>query len=427
MRIAFIVNGFPLLSETFILNQITGLLDRGHDVHIFPHTRWNEPKVHPDVAKYNLLDRTHYLSVDPSIAKARPSALRKAVYLILKNLHKKPSVLWKIVKLFKGANLPEGCGRLYSIAVLLDRGPYDVVHSHFGSNGNLAVALKDAGAFDAKIVTTFHGHDLTKHVAERGKDLYADLFRKGDLFCSISRLFKDKLTELGCDERKVIVHRAGVDTGRFEYRPRTRKTGPVRLLTIARLVEIKGIEYAIQAVADAMKRGQDLQYKIAGDGPLKSSLQSLLEKLGVGDKIELLGWQDQEGVIGLLRDSDILLAPSVTGGDGNQEGIPVVLMEALAQGIPVIATRHSGIPELVRDGEAGFLVPERDPDALAEKLEYLIEHPERWSGMGRKGRGHVEEHFNIDKLNDRLVEIYRELAARERRVSASIAPATVME
>jgi colanic acid/amylovoran biosynthesis glycosyltransferase len=236
------------------------------------------------------------------------------------------------------------------------------------------------------------------------------------------------LIELGCDERKVIVHRAGVDTARFEYRPRTRHIdGPVRLLTIARLVEIKGINYAIQAVANALKRGQDLQYKIAGDGPLRNSLEGLIEKLGVGDKIKLLGWQDQEGAIGLLRKADILLAPSVTGGDGNQEGIPVVLMEALAQGIPVITTRHSGIPELVRDEEFGLLVPERDPDALAEKLQYLIEHPERWAEMGRKGREQVEEHFNIDKLNDRLVEIYRELGSREPRVSASIAPATIME
>jgi colanic acid/amylovoran biosynthesis glycosyltransferase len=235
------------------------------------------------------------------------------------------------------------------------------------------------------------------------------------------------LIELGCDERKVIVHRAGVDTARFEYRPRTRKSGPVRLLTIARLVEIKGIDYAIHAVANAMKRGQDLQYKIAGDGPLRNSLEGLIEKLGVGDKIKLLGWQDQEGVIGLLREADILLAPSVTGGDGNQEGIPVVLMEALAQGIPVIATRHSGIPELVRDGEAGFLVPERDSEALGDKLVYLIEHPELWSEMGRRGHNYVKEHYNIDRLNDRLVEVYRQLQASAPSLNASVVARVVTE
>jgi colanic acid/amylovoran/stewartan biosynthesis glycosyltransferase WcaL/AmsK/CpsK len=105
------------------------------------------------------------------------------------------------------------------------------------------------------------------------------------------------------------------------------------------------------------------------------------------------------------------LAPSVTGCDGNQEGIPVVLMEALAQGIPVVTTQHSGIPELVRDGESGFLVTERDADALAEKLTYLVEHPETWSRMGIKGRSHVEQHYNIDKLNDRLVEIFKQVRA----------------
>lgn len=419
MRIAFIVNGFPLLSETFILNQITGLLDRGHEVYIFPHTRWNEPKVHPDVAKYNLLDRTYHLTMDRSVPGHKLAGLLKMVTLIFRNLHKKPTALREIVKMFKPGNIQDSLKKLYPIAVLLDKGPYDVVHSHFGPNGNLAVYLKSKRAFDASVITTFHGYDITKHIAVGGNDIYADLFRKGDLFLSISQLFKDRLIKLGCDERKVIVHRAGVDTGRFKYRPRTRKTdGPVRLLTIARLVEIKGIEYGIQAVVNALKKGQDLQYKIAGDGPLRKSLESLIEKLGVGDKIKLLGWQDQEDVIELLRNADILLAPSVTGRDGNQEGIPVVLMEALAQGIPVVTTYHSGIPELVRDGESGFLVPERDADALAEKIEYLIKHPEAWFEMGRKGRRYIEEHYNIDKLNDQLVEIYRQLQAGARSVSA---------
>ena len=111
----------------------------------------------------------------------------------------------------------------------------------------------------------------------------------------------------------------------------------------------------------------------------------------------------------LMKGADILLAPSVTGRDGDQEGIPVVLMEALAQRLPVISTFHSGIPELIRDGDSGLLVPERDVDALAEKIEYLMTHAELWSEMGEAGRGYVERHYDINELNNQLVRLYQGL------------------
>lgn len=100
-------------------------------------------------------------------------------------------------------------------------------------------------------------------------------------------------------------------------------------------------------------------------------MEELAGESNIADKVKLLGWKQQEEIVTLLNDADILIAPSITGNDGDQEGIPVVLMEALAQGIPVLSTQHSGIPEVVQDGKSGFLVPERDVDALAEKLVFL--------------------------------------------------------
>jgi colanic acid/amylovoran biosynthesis glycosyltransferase len=158
-----------------------------------------------------------------------------------------------------------------------------------------------------------------------------------------------------------------------------------------------------------LKKYPYIEYKIAGDGHLKNALQKLIEDLKVSNNVKLLGWQRQDQVIELLRESDILLAPSVTSQNGDREGIPVAIVEALAGGLPVLSTLHSGISEAVQNGESGFLVPERDADALAEKLEYLIEHSELWPEMGRKGRSYVEEHYDIEKLNDRLVEIYQRL------------------
>ena len=115
--------------------------------------------------------------------------------------------------------------------------------------------------------------------------------------------------------------------------------------------------YAIHAVAKILRKYPHIEYKIAGDGPLKNELQALIRDLDVAGNIRLVGWKSQEDIGDLLRESDLLLAPSVTGKDGDEEGTPVVIMEALAQGLPVVTTQHAGIPEVVRDGESGFLVP----------------------------------------------------------------------
>jgi colanic acid/amylovoran biosynthesis glycosyltransferase len=146
-----------------------------------------------------------------------------------------------------------------------------------------------------------------------------------------------------------------------------------------------------------------------GDGILRNALTTQIEKLKLGGSIRLLGWKSQEEIVELLKQADILLAPSITGNDGDEEGIPTTIMEAFALGLPVISTQHSGIPELVQDGQSGFLVPERDADALAQKLECLIKEPEKRHAMGRNGRTFVEQHHDIDQLNDQLVKIYQQL------------------
>ena len=175
------------------------------------------------------------------------------------------------------------------------------------------------------------------------------------------------------------------------------------------MTEKKGVEYGIRAVAEVVQKHQRVEYKIAGDGPLKGELQSLIRKLKVADNVELLGWKSQDEITELLQKSDILLAPSLTSENGSEEGIPGVIMEAFAQGLPVVSTYHAGIPEIVEDGGSGFLVPERNVSALTEKLEILVEQPVLCVSMGSRGRRFVETHYNIDTLNDRLVSIYDQL------------------
>ena len=147
-------------------------------------------------------------------------------------------------------------------------------------------------------------------------------------------------------------------------------------------------------------------YHVIGDGPLHDELRGLIERLGITAHVQLHGAKSNDDVLLLLDSADVLLAPSVTATNGEAEGIPNAVKEAMATGLPVIATRHSGIPELVEDGVSGYLVPERDAAALAERLTYLNEHSELWRDMGRRGREKIEREFDTRSLNDTLVKLY---------------------
>jgi colanic acid/amylovoran biosynthesis glycosyltransferase len=263
-----------------------------------------------------------------------------------------------------------------------------------------------------KVITTFYGYDVSSYLKARGDEVYRELFNKGDLFLCVSDQMGRKLERLGCDKRKLRVHRLGLEMKDIESR-QSSSHERLRILTIGRFVEKKGLPYAIQAVAKVLKKYPHVVYEIAGDGALRNELQCLIEKLQVSSNVRLLGAKRQDQVLQLFREAHLFLAPSVTGEDGDEEGIPTTIVEAFAHGLPVISTMHSGIPEIVQDGESGFLVPERDVDALAEKIEYLIERPWLRDAMGHKGRMFVHEHHDIDKLNDRLVALYRNLSVAD--------------
>jgi colanic acid/amylovoran biosynthesis glycosyltransferase len=413
MRIAFLVVTFPNLTETFILNQITGLLDRGHKVDIYATKRGEFSKIHSEVSKYSLFERTYYLS-DYKIPSNKFIRICKAFKLCLKKeFFKYPFIILRALNFFRYGKRAFSLELLYKIFVFLGKGPYDIIHCHFGPIGERGVLLKELGVFEGKTITVFHGNDMSFYVRKHGSDVYNFLFDKGDLFLPISERWRGKLIKMGCDQRKIVVHRMGINTSKFRFSPRSSNKN-IKLLTVGRFVEKKGIEYGIKAVARELKKHPNIVYKIAGDGPLRSQLEHLIEALEVENNIKLLGWQTQLDIARLILESNIMIAPSVTSAEGDQEGIPVILMEALATGLPVITTKHSGISELVQDGKSGFLVPERDVDSLVKKIEYLIEHPEIWPGLGRTGRKYVDANYNIEKLNDNLVEIYKGLIGEDK-------------
>jgi len=411
MRIAFLVDSFPCLSETFILNQVTGLIDLGHDVEIFAAVRGPLEVVHGDVFSYGLLDHTHYFS---EIPEDRITRFLKFAPLFFKYLPVNPTVSLRAINLFR-FGLEALSLRLYYRAVLfLKTGPFDVLQCHFGGNGLIGATLKELG-IPGRLVTMFHGYDIRRGIREGGQ-IYHRLFRRGNCFLAISQSNREHLIRFGADPDKIKYHPVGIDLGQFPSLPDAANV-PItpevfRVLTVARLVKEKGLDDGIQAVARLLQDKPTLriQYQIVGDGPERSRLLRLVDELKVGDVVRFLGPQAHGDVLATMRRAHIFLLPS------REEVLPVVLMEALASGLPVIATSVGSISEIVQNGISGYLVPSADIHAMKLKLQRLLEHPEQWREMGIKGRAIVADRFDIRKLNKRLVEIFKILVSEERVV-----------
>ena len=408
MKIASIVNRFPCRSETFIANQITGLIDRGLDVQVYANRQEGVPGTPTSLKEYDLDNRTFYfLDGMRWMPKNKLLRLARACRILAESWKNGKPAFMQLFNFFRFGKKAASLELFYKGMALAKYSLPDIVHCHFGLNGQIAVALKEAGVIKGKVITTFYGYDLSYVIRREGADTYAELFDKGDLFVAISETMRDELVRLGCSRKKIIVHKLGVDLEYFTFSPNPVKNDiSVRLLTVGRFVEKKGIEYAIRAIATAVKRNPNIHYQIVGDGELREKFKHLIAQLNVEEHIELLGWRTSEEVAKLMAEAHAFLAPSVTSENGDQEGTPSVIIEALARGLPVLSTRHGGIPELVQDTESGFLVPEKDTSALAERIEYLVGHPEKWDHMSRAGREWVEEHHDINRLNDQLVKVF---------------------
>lgn len=410
MKIAFVVGSFPVISETFIINQIIGLIERGNTVDIYCMENGSvndDVKVHPDVEKYQMLQFTHNQPIIPENYLWR---LIKALGLIITNFHKSPLVILRSLNFFQYGKLAASLRLLYLTVRVLASPNYEIIHCQFGTFALLAMILRDIGAIKGKLITTFRGYDISLFVKQNGEDVYNSLFTQGDFFLTNCEFFRNKAIKLGCEPHKIVVHGSGIDCSRFPLKVRyPHADHKIRIATTGRLIEKKGIEYAIRAVAQVIKIYPNIEYNIIGDGKLREELQQLIHTLQIADQVKILGWKTQPEIIEILDRTDIFIAPSVTAKDGNQDAPVNTLKEAMLMGLPVIATTHGGIPELVKDGISGFLVPERDAHAIAEKLTYLIEHPEIWPAMGQAGHTDVEKNYDINKLNDELMLIYRQV------------------
>lgn len=403
-RVAYVMSRFPKLSETFVLYEVLALQRLGVDVQIYPLLREREPRMHAEAAA--LTARAHFF---PFLSGA---ILRSNLALALRRPRRYSGALWTALRgTWGSANFFVGAVGIFPkvahAARQMERDGVTHVHCHFANHPALA----------GLIVRRLTGipYSFTAH----GSDLHVDrtmLERKVAEAAFVTTVSEDnrRLIVAECGGRhaeKVRVVRAGVDTGVFRPRAETAAGRPLEIVCIGTLHEVKGQTHLVEACRRLAAADVAFRCRLVGDGPDAEALRRQIAAAGLQGAVRLVGPQTRAEIASLLAGADVLVAPSVPTRIGKREGIPVVLMEAMSCGIPVVASRLSGIPELVADGVNGLLVEPGRPDQLASALRALARDGGLRARLGAAGRERVCREFDLDRTAGTLAAAFARSAA----------------
>ncbi len=418
-RVAYFLDQFPARSETFILDELEALSQRGCAVFVF--ARWSAADANPSELARVWASRVWY-----GEREALPGVRRLMSHMRWAIRH--PRRYWMMLALARRYK-QDGLGRAFrecaQYADAIRAAGATWVHAHFAAEA-CDTALLVSGLTGVPFSFTVHAHDL--YATPR---LLPLKLHRAARVVAISVANRDALSTLApglAPDRIVVVH-CGLDLAAWPLQRHACPSGALRLLSVGRLVEKKGFDVLIEACARVIARGVPVECTIIGQGPMETLLRARIDALGMGRHVRLAGAASREAVKDALAACDAFVLPCRVGADGDRDGIPVSLMEAMATGRPVISTRLSGIPELVRDG-AGRLVEPGDVEALAMAMEALARaSSEERQAMGRGGRRIVEEAFQVDRQAERLAPLFGQALSSApvppRRPVASEPPLTV--
>jgi glycosyltransferase involved in cell wall biosynthesis len=296
-----------------------------------------------------------------------------------------------------------------SMGVTLTADRCRLLHIYFGNNGLFWLPLLRRSQVPA--VVSFHGADVQVNVDTAvARRLFKDLFTSCALVLARSESLASSLVTLGCSPDKLRIQRTGIPVDTFRYFSRERPgDGSWRLLQACRLIKKKGLEITLRAFAAFSKRYPNANLTIAGDGPLRGSLEKLAAALGLDGRIHFPGFLTESALLALYYNSHLFLHPSEQTLDGNREGVPNSLLEAMATGLPCITTRHGGIPEAVTHLETGILVQESDLAGIENWLEHLVGDDHLRDSLGKHAAQTIREKFDLTAQIEKLEEIYLSL------------------
>ncbi|HET8570752.1 MAG TPA: glycosyltransferase [Candidatus Limnocylindria bacterium] len=403
---AYVMSRFPKLTETFILYEILAQESAGVQIHVFPLLREHEEILHPEAQR--LVDAAHYqpfMSLRILGSQLRMLARQPGAYLGTLG-----SLLWANRK---SRNHFVGALGIFPKTVHnareMERLGIEHVHAHFATHPAAAgwIIHRLTGI---SYSFTAHGSDI--HVDRTG---LAPKVADAAFVAAISEFNRQVIVdECGPWAAKIVeVLHSGVDTDHFRPQERPRHAdGRLRIICIGTMHEVKGQAYLLEACASLARDGVDFTCRLVGDGPDEPMLRATAVRLGITEQVVFEGRRTRDEIAALLAETDVLVTPSVPASDGKREGIPVVLMEAMASGVAVVASRLTGIPELVRDGETGLLAEPRDVVGLAGALRRLHDDPALRSRLAAAGRSLVQRDFDIRRNAAALVERVERAVAR---------------
>jgi colanic acid/amylovoran biosynthesis glycosyltransferase len=299
-------------------------------------------------------------------------------------------------------------GEYQTLDSLLERHGADLMHIYFGHTG--VHLLPFIEQWDKPCVVSFHGADVA-HKPEI-KDYPAKLRRLFDavpLVFARSQSLADRLVRLGCPPEKLRINRTGIPLNEFPFVDREpSREGKWRVVQACRLIPKKGVATSLRAFAIFKKDNPRAEFFIAGKGPLQPELEMLAGGLGILRDVHFVGFLSQPKLRQLYASSHLFLHPSEISPNQDQEGVPNSVLEAMATGLPVVATRHGGIPEAVDHGRTGFLVPEEDHVGLANAMQLITSSPAVFKQMGERAHATIAERFGQDVQIDQLESFYEE-------------------
>lgn len=398
-KAAYIMSRFPKITETFVLYEILELRKRGEAVEIYPLIHEHQPVAHPDVER--LSDCVHFMPwVSRAVVRANWHYLRSSPRTYLGTAAKAVIANLGSARMLAGALVffPKSAAFAYE----MERGGVTHVHAHFATHPALSAWIIHR-LTGIPYSFTAHAHDIFIH-----RQMLREKLTDAAFAVAISEHNRNFMTEKCGEELRSKIHvvHCGVDVEYFAPPATPQAAGPLRIICVASLWEMKGHAYLIEACRLMRQRGIDFHCDFVGDGDLRAQLMEQISRAGLEDSFVFLGPQPRSVVRGLLHQAHVKVLPCVPLATGMQDGIPVALMEAIACGLPVVSTTVSGIPELVDSGVNGILVPPRDPVALAEALERLARDPELRARMGRCGREKVLREFSLAANAERLSGLF---------------------
>src|SRR5947199_7553617 len=295
---------------------------------------------------------------------------------------------------------------LRALLSVLSKTDARVLHIYFGQ---IAVHLLPLiRAWKNPSIVSFHGADVTVDMDRPTyREATLQMLDAVTLVLVRSESLRRALVDLGCDPEKIEIQRTGIPLEEFPFRDRAApQNREWRFVQAGRLIEKKGLPVTLRSFSTFLKQHPNATLTVAGEGPLLPELQNLACELNIEERVSFSGFVSQDELREIYYRSHIFLHPSQTGRDGNQEGIPNSMLEAMATGLPVFATEHGGIPEAIENGVSGVLVPERDDEALARALLNAAQDPGFLSRIGHAGGNAVRKNFDLSTQAQRLEEIY---------------------